>query len=110
MPFRFRVFGIVREAESGRPLPGLFVHAFDKDVVLDDELGTAITGPDGRFEIAFTALAFRDVVEERPDLYFRVYTERGGRQLHSTLDDVIWNAKGDEDVAIAIPRAAIGDR
>jgi hypothetical protein len=107
VPFRFRVFGVVREAESGRPLPGLSVRAFDKDVVSDDELGAATTGPDGRFELAFTELAFRDVFEQRPDLYFRVFAAPGGRELHSTRDRVMWNAKGDEDVAIAIPRAAL---
>ena len=109
MTFRFRVFGVVRETESGRPLPGLFVRAFDKDVFADDELGTATTGPDGRFELAFTELAFRDVVELRPDLYFRLFTGPGGREVHSTVDRVVWNAKADEDVAISIPRAALAD-
>lgn len=104
MPFRFRVYGVVREAESGRPLPGLSVRAFDKDLVTDDELGTATTGPDGRFELAFTELAFRDAFEQRPDLYFQVFAGPGGRELHSTVDRVIWDAKGDEDVEIAIPR------
>jgi 5-hydroxyisourate hydrolase-like protein (transthyretin family) len=110
VPFRFRVFGVVTEAESGRPLPGLAVHAFDKDVFFDDALGTATTDADGRFEIAFTTLAFRDVREGRPDLYFRVYAAPGARELHSTRDRVLRNAKSDEDVAIAIPRAAFGER
>lgn len=107
MPFRFRVFGVVREAESGRPLAGLWVRAFDKDLYSDDDLGAAITGADGRFEIAFTELAFRDAVEQRPDLYFRVFAAPGGSELLSTRDRVLWNAKGDEDVAIAIPRAVL---
>jgi hypothetical protein len=110
MPFRFRVYGVVREAESGRPLPGLSVRAFDKDLVTDDELGTVMTGADGRFELAFTELAFRDAFEQRPDLYFRVFAgPPGGRELHSTIDRVIWDAKGDEDVEIAIPRADLPD-
>jgi hypothetical protein len=109
MTFRFRVFGVVREAESGRPLPGLFVRAFDKDVFADDDLGAATTGPDGRFELSFTELAFRDVVELRPDLYFRVCVGPGGREVHSTIDRVVWNAKADEDVTISIPRAALAE-
>jgi hypothetical protein len=109
MPFRFRVYGVVREAESGRPLPGLSVRVFDKDLVTDDELGTVTTGADGRFELTFTELAFRDAFEQRPDLYFRVFAGPGGRELHSTIDRVIWDAKGDEDVAIAIPRADLSD-
>jgi hypothetical protein len=109
VPFRYRVFGVVREAESGRPLPGLFVRAFDKDVVFDDDLGSATTGGDGRFEIDFTELQFRDVVESRPDLYFQIFDRPAGRELFSTADRVIWDAKGDEDVEIAIPRARLVD-
>ena len=107
MAFRYRVFGVVREAESGRPLPGVHVRAFDKDLVRDDELGAATTGADGRFEIYFTELAFRDVFEMRPDLYFRVFLPGDGREIFSTVDRVIRDAKGDEDVEIAIPRARL---
>jgi hypothetical protein len=107
VPFRYRVFGVVREAESGLPLSGLHVRAFDKDVVWDDDLGSATTGADGRFEIYFTELAFRDAFEQRPDLYFRVFLPGDGRELFTTIDRVIHDAKGDEDVEIAIPRARL---
>lgn len=106
MPFRYRVFGKLSEAESKQPLAGLRVHAFDKDLLRDDPLGHAVSGADGRFEIQFTELDFRDVIESRPDLYFRVF-DASEREVFSTKDRPIRNAKGDEDVAIAIPRARL---
>jgi hypothetical protein len=107
MPFRYRVFGRLVEAGSGRPLAALRVRAFDKDLVRDDPLGSSVSDANGRFDIQFTELDFRDVVEARPDLYFRVFDSEG-REIHSTEDHPIWNAKGDEDVAIEIPRERLG--
>jgi hypothetical protein len=36
---RYRITGLVREEESERPLPGLMVCAYDKDVIKDEYLG-----------------------------------------------------------------------
>jgi hypothetical protein len=112
MTFRYRIFGIVREAGSNRPLPGLLVRAFDKDLLIDDELGSTLTAENGRFEIQFTELKFWEVFgrvfEGRPDLYFRVVDPRTSREIFSTEDRVIREAKGDADVAIEIPSARLG--
>ena len=106
MPFRFRVAGRVVEQESGRPLTGLWVRAFDRDVLYDDELGGVATDAAGRFEIVFTEPQFQDVFETRPDLYLRVYNA-GGRQLHTTERAVRRDAQIDERYEIAIPRARL---
>jgi hypothetical protein len=106
VPFRSRIFGVLREAESGRPLAGLRVRAFDKDVFFDDALGAATTDAAGRFEIDFTELKFRDVVEQRPDLYLRVLSPGEERELFVT--SVRRDAKGDEDFEVRIPRASLG--
>ena len=37
-----RVVGSVVEAESGRPLEGLLVRAYDKDLIFDDRLGMTV--------------------------------------------------------------------
>ena len=84
MTFRHRIFGVVREQGSSRPLAGLLVRAFDKDVVFDDELGSTLTAADGRFEIHFTEMKFRELLEGRPDLYFRVFDPRTSREIFST--------------------------
>jgi hypothetical protein len=106
VPFRYRIFGVVREAESGRSLAGLLVRAFDKDLLFDDPLGGATTDAFGRFEIDFTELKFRDGFELRPDLYLRVLSPADERELLVT--PVKRDAKGDEDFEVRIPRATLG--
>ncbi len=100
------VLGIVVEAESGRPLQGLRVRAFDKDLIRDDDLGDALTDAAGRFEIRFTEAQFRDFTETAPDLYIRIYDSRG-RLLHSTENAVRRNAGARESFEVAIPRAKL---
>lgn len=100
------VLGIVVEAESRRPLPGLRVRAFDKDLFRDDDLGEALTDAAGRFEIRFTEAQFRDFTETAPDLYLRIY-DSTGRLLHSTENAVRRNAGVRESFEVAIPRAKL---
>jgi hypothetical protein len=97
----------VREADSGRPLAGILVQAYDKDVLFDDFLGSDRTDSDGRFEIQFTELAFRDVIEERPDVYLRIFDPSAKTQLWTTIDAVRRNARIEEHFEIAIPAAKL---
>ena len=96
----FRVEGTVEDAETGRPLAGLMVRAFDQDLVFDDKLGVAITDELGRFLIRFTEEAFRDFAETSPDLYLRVYDSTGENLLHQT--PVERNYASDESFRIQI--------
>jgi hypothetical protein len=99
---RFRVEGVIREKESGRPLAGLLVRAFDKDVVHDDFLGEAETDASGRFEIRFTDADFKDVVESRPDLYLCVFAPGRKDAVHDTSFAIRRNASDDESYEIEI--------
>jgi hypothetical protein len=103
----FRVRGAVVEGETGRPLGGMLVRLYDKDVVLDDFLGETRTDPAGRFELTFTEAQFKDLLETRPDLYLRVYDPSGSRQLHSTEDEVRFNAGQDEFFEVRIVRKRV---
>ena len=98
---RFRVKGTIEESETGRPLAGLIVRAFDKDLLFDDELGVSISNEMGRFLIKFTEDAFREFAETSPDLYFRVYDSTGESLLHKT--PVHRNIGSDENFRILIP-------
>lgn len=100
------VLGIVVEEESRRPLQGLRVRAFDKDLIRDDDLGEALTDAAGRFEIRFTEAQFRDFTETAPDLYLRIY-DSTGRLLHSTENAVRRNAGVRESFEVVIPRAKL---
>jgi class 3 adenylate cyclase len=102
----FVLSGRVRERESGRPLAGLVVRAFDKDLMSDDYLGSAMTDAEGRYEVRFTVEAFRDLFERHPDLYIRVF-DATGRELGTTQDAVRWNAGAVERLDVAVPSARL---
>ena len=103
----FHVSGSVLEDETERPLAGMLVRLYDKDVVLDDFLGETQTNAAGRFELAFTEAQFRDVFETRPDLYLRVYDPSGTQLLHSTESEVRFNAEHDEFFEVRIARERV---
>ncbi len=105
---RFRVSGRVREQESGRPITGLRVCAFDQDVVQDDFLGETTTDADGRFEIHFTDAAFKDFSESRPDLYLCLFREGSRDPIVDTSYEVRDDASEEEYYDIAIPVAVLG--
>ena len=104
---RFRVSGLVRELESGAPLPGLHVQAFDKDVVSDDYLGDSETDADGRFDIRFSDAEFKDFLESKPDIYLCVRAPGRSAPLADTSAEVREGAGRDEYFEISIPRAAL---
>ena len=108
MPFRFRVEGVVREQETGTPLAGLRVRAFDHHLVHDDPLGEACTDAAGRFELHFTEVRFTMPFETRPDLYLQVLDPHGERVLYSTRQELRRDAHSEERYEIAISRETLG--
>jgi len=105
MTFRYRVHGRITNHE-GRPLEGLLVYAYDRDVAFDDDLGSARSDGNGEFSIQFTEVAYRDVAETRPDVYLRIVDPKTHAELVSTRRATRWNAHADEHFEITIPRAA----
>jgi len=103
----FRIFGVVEEAETERPISNLVVRAFDRDLISDDKIGYTNTDDDGRFEIRFGMERFRELFESRPDIYLRIYDRAGARLLHETTDAIRWNASKDEEYRIRIPASAL---
>ncbi len=97
------VVGTIVEQESGKPLAGLRVRAYDKDWVFDDDLGETVTDAEGRFEISYTDVQFRDLEETQPDLYLRVYDAEGKRLLYSSEKAVRRSALVVEHYDIRIP-------
>jgi hypothetical protein len=102
-----RVVGTVVEEESGRPLPGLVVRAYDKDILFDDRLGSVQTNASGEFEIAYTETQFRDFNETQPDLYVKVFDASGKNVLYSSKKSVRRGAEVLERYEIRIPRAKL---
>ncbi|HFD88184.1 MAG TPA: hypothetical protein ENJ35_10995 [Gammaproteobacteria bacterium] len=104
----FRILGVIKEAESGIGLTGLFVKAYDKDLLFDDLLGSTYTKEDGRFEIVTEAEDFRDFFDKRPDIYLKIFTPDTKKLLHSTKDAVRWEAGRIEEFKVLIPREKLG--
>lgn len=105
----FRIQGIVREADSGVPLSGLHLKAFDKDLVFDDLLGFAVTDAQGRFTITTDASDFRDLFETRPDLYFHVSRTPDGPPLYTTEQHIRWNVPAFSNIEIRVPWDCLHD-
>ena len=106
-PETFRVVGTIQEDETSRPLAGLVVRAFDRDLLFDDKLGFATTDAEGRFDIRYRTEDFSDAREVRPDLYLRVYDVAGTALLLETTDAIRWNASRDESYRLLVPAAAL---
>jgi hypothetical protein len=101
-----RVVGSVVEEESGRPLAGLVVRAYDKDILFDDKLGSVQTNAKGEFEISYTEAQFRDFNETQPDLYLKVFDASGKKLLYSSKKQTR-QAEVLERYEIRIPRAKL---
>ena len=103
-----RVYGTVVEEESGKPVAGVRVRAYDKDLIFDDKLGDTLTNAKGEFDISYSEVHFRDFNETAPDVYVRVYDAVGKKVLHTTEKAVRWNATVVERFDIKIPKAKLG--
>jgi carotenoid cleavage dioxygenase len=102
-----RIVGTVVEAESKQPIEGLRVRGYDEDWVFDDKLGEARTDAEGRFEISYSEVQFRDLEETLPDVYIRIYDPSGKVLLYSSEQAVRSNAMVLERFDVEIPRAKL---
>jgi hypothetical protein len=107
--FAMRVIGKIVEAESGKPLAGLQVRAFDKDLLFDDKLGTAVTNAAGEFRIDYSALDFSlfGDLETAPELYVRVFDSARKKLLYSTEKTIRRDPQVEERFDIEIPKAKL---
>jgi hypothetical protein len=109
----FRILGLVVERESQRPVPGLRVRAFDRDLLFSDLLGTATTDAAGAFTIGYEGKDFQDFFDRRPDLFLEVYApaQRKAEKeepLYTTEDAIRWDANRLERFRVEIPRRCLG--
>jgi Cutinase len=99
----FRIKGVVKEKETGCPLSWLFVKSYDKDLVFDDLLGSAMTDQHGNFEIVCELTDFRDFFDVKPDIYFKVFDNNRATLIHTTKKGVKWNVGKISEHEILIP-------
>ncbi len=104
----FRIDGFVGVAETRVPLPGLFLKAYDKDLIFDDVLGSAVSDAQGRFSIVTELRDFREFFDAQPDVYLKVFDRAGGRLLYSTENRTRWNVGRSEFFELLLPRDVFG--
>jgi receptor-binding and translocation channel-forming TcA subunit of Tc toxin/ABC toxin-like protein/neuraminidase-like protein/putative peptidoglycan binding protein len=93
LSLRFSVNGLVRHPD-GRPVSGMFVAAFDKDLRDEQRLGNvATTNVEGRYEIKYTAAEFSRAEKKSADLIVRVYKDQQLPQPPLAESPIIFNAQ-----------------
>ncbi len=92
------ISGKVHELETGRPVKGLTVEAYDADAFSDDLLGSTQTDDDGRYDVSTPSR--RGIFLERPDAYILLKDPKG-RTLKSTRSSHLRDIN--EDVVINVP-------
>lgn len=71
----FRIIGHIIDRKTHQGVPGLQVEAWDKDLLIDDLIGSAVTDARGALEINFDTSYFRELfLDRKPDLYFKVFS------------------------------------
>ncbi len=104
-----RAIGTVVEEDSGRPIAGLHVRAFDKDLLFDDKLGVAVTDAKGAFRIDYTELDFSSIFgnETTPELYIRIYDVTDKKLLYTSEKSIRRNVQVEERFDVKIPRSKL---
>lgn len=88
----FHISGRVIAQMTNQSTAGLRVEAWDKDLIIDDLVDSAVTETDGSFQLLFEESYFRELfIDRQPDLYFKVYNQE--ELIKSTEDSVVWNVK-----------------
>lgn len=100
-----RVIGKVVD-DSGKPLAGLQVRAFDKDLVFDDKLGTTTTNAAGEFRIDYTEAQYTMVADD-PDLYIRIFDTTGQKLLFTSEKAIRRSKNVEEHYDVTIPAAKL---
>lgn len=92
--------GQIIGAETRQPLAGVRVEAWDKDLLIDDLLGSTVTDAAGGFAMEIDRRYYQEIIfDRRPDVYFKVYREE--RLIANTAGQVLWN------VGRAVPEIVI---
>jgi hypothetical protein len=105
-----RVIGTIVEQESGKPLAGLQVRAFDKDLIFHDKLGVAITDANGTFRIEYSQVDFSSMfgTETSPELFIRIFDATGKKLLYTSEKAIRNHPQVEERYDIKIPKEKLG--
>jgi len=92
--------------ENGQGLAGLIVSVYDRDLIFDDRLGETTTDENGNFRFVYHAEDFRDIIEQRPDIFVRVLNQKR-KTIYTSQDAVRCEASRIEEFEITIESGKI---
>lgn len=88
----FRILGRVIDKQTHRGVRALRVEAWDKDLLVNDMVGSTFTDAWGRFRMVFDSSAFREFIfDQIPDVFFKVY--RRNRLILETRNTLLWRPR-----------------
>ncbi|MGZ9163765.1 MAG: hypothetical protein ACXW4U_01170, partial [Anaerolineales bacterium] len=87
----FRITGHIIDKKTRQTVPGLRVEIWDKDMIFNELVGSAVTDEHGVLQITISESYFREIFRDRrPDLFFKVFHEE--KLIKSTEDSILRNA------------------
>ncbi|MDY6971959.1 MAG: hypothetical protein SV775_06490 [Thermodesulfobacteriota bacterium] len=103
----FVIYGKVTGQESQKSIAGLTVEALDKDLLVDDRLGSSITDKEGHFEIVYDKDDFQETFfDQKPDIYLKVKNSKG-EIIYTTENKVKYEAAGVEEFNMVISETLV---
>jgi hypothetical protein len=102
-PLSYSVSGRITDFQSGQPLKGLLIRAYDKDFFREQLLGSAKTDDKGNYLIQFSSDEFTGPLihlERHPDIYIVIYDDK--KEIYSTKTSVIVDANTHTTIDAAI--------
>jgi hypothetical protein len=83
------------------PLEGARVEIFDKDMLIDDNLGNATTDADGCFQVSFTWADYKDgPYEDKPDFFLNITKPDTGKSIKTAVYDELKGKHDENDVEV----------
>ncbi len=119
----FKITGRTVDSQTNAGIPGIHIEAWDKDLIFDDLVGSAATDAEGRFDLDFDERHFKELIQRRPDLYFKLFqngvqippeqfalhvTLPDGMRLSSHGDQVFWRLMPGETI-VGIELGAVSE-
>ena len=83
------------------PLTGAQVEIYDKDLLINDHLGSATTDTDGCFQVSFTWADYKDgPYEDKPDVFLQIKKPNSSSSIKTAVYDELKGTLDENDVEV----------